>query len=132
MKPFRINRNSWHYRMNTQLLNDSYSNRNWEDIHSNFCSYWRATVLRGSVLLVFLTLILSAVAFLVGAFILDPVGGAMTVGLILGLFALIALIATLVHYTRAAAQHFEQSPSIFVQRYRSVKSRFCPSIEYDK
>ena len=132
MKPFKINRNSWHYRMNTQLLNSTYSNRNWEDIHPNFCSYWRATVLRGSVLLVFLTMLLATIVFLVGAFILDPVGGAIAIGAILGLFAFIVLIAVIAHYSQVAAEHFEQSPSIFVQRYRSVKSRFCPSIEYDK
>ena len=51
MKPFVINRNSWHYKLNRKFMNeygwsDYRMEDQWEPRHNDFCSYWRATIFR--------------------------------------------------------------------------------------
>ena len=51
MKPFKVNRDSWHYKLNKHFLNDRgdneyYMQDYWERKHNNFCAYWRVTMFR--------------------------------------------------------------------------------------
>ena len=51
MKPFKVNRNSWHYKLNQHFFNERGDNEYymqdiWERKHNNFCAYWRVTMFR--------------------------------------------------------------------------------------
>jgi VIT1/CCC1 family predicted Fe2+/Mn2+ transporter len=140
MKPFKVNRNSWHYKLNRKFFNtrgdnDYYMHDSWEPRHNNFCAYWRATMFR----LLFATLLIigaGAFLFMLGDGIYHhPLDFLITVSLIVGTFATFVLIIVLSELLKSAiAKRGDQpaaSESLFVQRYRAYKSKVCPGVEYD-
>lgn len=135
MKPFKINRDSWHYKLNKHFMNeDQYWMDRWEARHNNFCSYWRATVFRT----IFLLLIVVAVVFTIGAltyvFVTDPVGSSIAIAAILGIVAIPIIGILITGFFKDSLERLEidKNPSIIVQRYKMYKSKICPSVEYDK
>jgi lipopolysaccharide/colanic/teichoic acid biosynthesis glycosyltransferase len=136
MKPFKINRNSWHYKLNQNFLNDhQYHMEPWEDKHNNFCSYWRVTMFRlvfASAAAVFILLVLS----MIGAGIYqDPLKALIIVGSTVGLFSAVFGIFLFSMYLdeRKSKRKNEDIPdSLFVAKYKSYKSKVCPMVEYDK
>lgn len=134
MKPFKINRKSWHYKMNTIFFNEyQYSmERNWEPRHNNFCSYWRATFFR----IVFITMIASFIFALLSMMVLgtiaNPMAALTVLGVILAIIAFI-VIFVLAHtgYTAYVKKNADKPDSLFVQRYKAHKSKICPMVEYD-
>ena len=134
MKPFKINRDSWHYKLNEHFFNqDSFwMERAWEPRHSNFCSYWRATVFR----LIFATALLAVIgtAFSMLAYALYAHTGQalLTIGaIILFVVILIGVPFLLVTGIDRVKNSEAAKNSIVLQRIRNHKSKICPSIEYD-
>lgn len=134
MKPFKINRDSWHYKMNKHFLNeDSFCmERSWEPRHNNFCSYWRATVFR----LIFVTSLLSIIGFgfslLAYALYAHTGQTLLTIGgIILLLAIIIGIPLLLVVGTDRIKQSEAVKNSIVLQRIINHKSKICPSVEYD-
>jgi lipopolysaccharide/colanic/teichoic acid biosynthesis glycosyltransferase len=136
MKPFKINRNSWHYKLNQNFFNDrQYYMESWEDKHNNFCSYWRVTMFRSVFALagaVFILLVLS----MIGAGIYqDPLKALIIIGSTVGLFSAVFGIFLFSMYLdeRKSKRKSEDIPdSLFVAKYKSYKSKVCPMVEYDK
>jgi hypothetical protein len=136
MKPFKINRNSWHYKLNQNFLNDrQYHMEYWEDKHNNFCSYWRATMFRlvfASAAAVFILLML----FVIGDVIYqNPWDALIIVGSVVGIFSAVGGIFAFSMYLdeRKSKRNYEDIPdSLFVAKYKSYKSKVCPMVEYDK
>lgn len=133
MKPFKINRDSWHYKLNKHFLNeDSFCmERAWEPCHNNFCSYWRATVFR----LLFATALLAVIgfAFSMLAYYLYAYTGQtlLTIGgAILVLVILIGIPLLLVVGVDRIKQSEAVKNSIVLQRIRNHKSKICPSVEF--
>lgn len=97
----------------------------WENRHRDFCSYWRATVLR-SLFAVLLTCFgVFALVGLGSIIYQNPVDFAIAFGLIVGFVA--AVIAA-----RNRTYREPKPEGLIAQRYRAYKSRICPMIEYDK
>ena len=142
MKPFKINRDSWHYRLNMKFAN-SWSNSSWgrdawEDSHRDFCSYWRATVFR-SFFATLLTGIALFMTILLGTAIYQhPVDFAVAFGIIVGFVVAVIAGVALINYTqdrmanRNRTYREPKPEGLIAQRYRAYKSRICPMIEYDK
>lgn len=135
MKPFRINRNSWHYKLNTHFFNsnDWCMERGWEPYHNNFCAYWRATVVRLTFATALLAIFLLFVTLIVSAAISDPVGFSITLGFIVALVALAIGLAFFSEYLKSRklkAVASEKPESLVMQRYRAYKSKICPSVEF--
>jgi len=135
MKPFRINRNSWHYKLNKHFFNeDSFCmERTWEPRHSNFCSYWRATVFR----LLFATALFSIIAFafsMLAYALYAHTGQTLLVigGGIIFCVILIGIPLLLVVGTDRIKESEAVKNSIVLQRIRNHKSKICPSVEYHK
>jgi ABC-type lipoprotein release transport system permease subunit len=129
MKPFKINRNSWHYRMNQRFLNEySYDMRNWEYRRNNFCSYWRATAIRLVALVVCAVIVMSFAIATVMAFIIAPAKVGLTVLVIVAVFSVLGFIT----YLSNRPTSNEPPTSLLAQRYRAYKDKVCPMIEYDK
>jgi hypothetical protein len=136
MKPFKINRNSWHYKLNQNFFNDHQHHMEyWEDKHNNFCSYWRATMFRFVFALAAATFIF-AVSVMIGAAIYqDPLKALITVGSVVGIFSAVGGIFAFSMYLddRKRKRKNEDIPdSLFVAKYKSYKSKVCPMVEYDK
>ena len=136
MKPFKINRNSWHYKLNQNFFNDrQYYMESWEDKHNNFCSYWRVTMFRSVFALAAATFIF-AVSVMIGAGIYqDPLKALIIVGSVVGIFSAVGGIFAFSMYLddRKRKRNYEDIPdSLFVAKYKSYKSKVCPSVEYDK
>lgn len=134
MKAFKINRNSWHYKLNRHFFSDGgLSNvsmqNHWEPRHSDFCSYWRATIFR---------LIAAAILVVIAFFALSGIGIAaymhpyetlkVVAGIIIFFGVVIGVIAAMVYFDKSKKK-MEQS--LFVQKYRAHKSKICPMVEYD-
>lgn len=135
MKPFRINRNSWHYKLNKHFMNeDSYSMDRWERHRNNFCSYWRATFFRVVAILVItsaVTFILASIAYAIWA---NPMGSAIAIGMIVAVIATIVGVLFIAYTVANKAEQInnDPNPSIVIQRYKMYKSKICPSVQYDK
>lgn len=126
MKPFKINRNSWHYKLNKTFLQDS-PMYYWEPDHNNFCSYWRSTVFR-LIVLGFCLLVMFTLLTLIGiAFYIDPISSLAMVGTIVGV---IAAIVGIVVYSENRKKK-EPSQSLIAQKYRAHKEKICPMVEFD-
>lgn len=127
MKPFKIKKDSWHYKLNANFMQDNSMER-WEYFHSDFCSYWRATIGR---------LILAAFMIVVGvllgcalglAFYLDPVTSLSVVGgfiLVIGALTFFAWFSTRNHHKPS------KPDSLFMQKYKAHKEKICPMVEYE-
>ena len=135
MKPFTINRNSWHYKLNKKFFNGyEYSMQSvWEPSHNNFCSYWRATVFR-MIFVVFLGgIFISIVGTLSYMAYLDPLGALVFVVALFFAFVLFlgaVFIAHLVESRERKNKDEEPSQSLFAQKYRANKEKICPMVEY--
>lgn len=135
MKPFKINRNSWHYKLNKNFFNSDFNSMfySWEPKHNNFCSYWRATVLR----MVFATalglLAIAMVAALGHTAYNQPLPFFGAIVVIVGFFSLIVGINLTIHgITNRNKQKSDKPDSLFVQKYKAHKSKICPKVEYDQ
>jgi len=128
MKPFKIKKNSWHYKLNANFMQD-YSMERWEYYHSDFCSYWKATIGRlilAAFMLMGLLFVLSAIA---AAFYLDPATSLSVVG------AAILVIGALTFFAwfRTRNHHKPSKPdSLFMQKYKAHKAKICPMVEYEE
>ena len=142
MKPFKINRDSWHYRLNMKFANSygtsSWGRSVWENHHRDFCSYWRATVLR-SLFAVLLTCFgVFALVGLGSIIYQNPIDFAIAFGLIVGFVATVIAGVALINYvqdridSRNRTYREPKPEGLVAQRYRAYKSRICPMIEYDK
>jgi hypothetical protein len=132
MKPFKINRNSWHYKLNKNFFNDSNMQYGWEPKHNNFCSYWRATMFRVlgagflSSIVIGMFTILGVIAYT------EPVTFLAVIGSILGLILFICGIAFILHIIESRKKANADKPdSLFMQKYKAHKSKICPMVEYD-
>ena len=135
MKPFVINRNSWHYKLNRNFMNQysSYEKEmeyQWEPRHNDFCSYWRATVFR--MIAVALTVALSIMIIgLLGLNVyMYPWETLKIVGSIVGVF--VFLVGMLFLFAAASVSKEKLDKSLFIQKYKAHKSKFCPMVEYEK
>lgn len=133
MKPFSINRKSWHYKLNQHFFNEDYI-RYWESQHNNFCAYWRATILRvlfASLLFVLTVAILSVI---VVASIADPIGATIVFGSAILVVTIIIGLAALSEYiqerNRERAEKGEEPKTVIGKQYRVWKSKICPYVEY--
>ena len=132
MKPFKINRNSWHYKLNQNFFNNyQYSMEyNWEPRHNNFCAYWRATMFR-VIWAIALTVFAGLFLFVTGNAIYEhPIDFLIIIGSIIGMIAF-AVAVTSVGYWLQKREKKEVPESLFVQRYKAYKSKVCPGVEYE-
>ena len=133
MKSFKIVRNAWHYKLNQRLWNeDGWNARsmelNWEPRHRDFCSYWKATVLR---LIALTACVVAAGATLLGLGVLvyeHPLEMLKTVGVVIGVIA--AVVGLVVAGETLKARRQNAPPGLLSQRIRASKNRICPSVEY--
>lgn len=135
MKPFNINRNSWHYKLNKNFFNDDehWMQSRWEPIHNNFCSYWRATVFR----MIFAVLLAAIGLFAIGAILyvtyLNPTEALGFVGVVFIILLSViglAFIEHLIKERKRKKKDEEPSQSLFAQKYRANKEKICPMVEY--
>jgi hypothetical protein len=124
---FKINRDSWHYRLNKYFFNEYECYMlAWEDRHADFCSYWRATFFR------MMGIVISAGAgtLLVGGFGLvvlkEPVA-------VLAGLSLVGVIITLINGVDYIS-HGKKAvpPGLLKTKYLAWKGRYCPKVSYDE
>jgi len=135
MKPFRINRNSWHYKMNRRFSpfhnNPNYMEYNWEPRHSNFCAYWRATTFKLVWLSVVTFGIIGLLFMIANTIYIHPIVALKVTGaiiaVIVGGITLLFLFAGISKMNETVAK----SNSLFVQKYRAQKSKICPTVEFE-
>jgi membrane protein YdbS with pleckstrin-like domain len=135
MKPFRINRNSWHYKMNRRISpyhdNPNYMEYNWEPRHSNFCAYWRATMFK----LVWLSLVAFGIISFLFMFATSiyayPIVALKVTGAIIAVITGIIAFAFLFAGISKMNETVTKSNSLFVQKYRAQKSKICPTVEFE-
>lgn len=134
MKPFVIDRNSWHYKMISM-------GEHWDVLTyrepKNFCSYWRKVVLK-LCLFAFIAVILSVFTLFLGFNIyMDPlpVLGGISAGLGL-LFGSAWIALWLEKRKEQRRQHDydvefnEKQESLLKMKYRAWKEKVCPMVEY--
>lgn len=140
MKPFKINRNSWHYKLNKNFCNSEgyWMERSWEPKHNNFCAYWRATMFRTIFAGCFAFGVLGLLVMFGQAVWMYPAETATVIGTIVGIIAAIVGAVTAefsirkFFEKRAKAREETGAPqSLVVQKYKTYKSKVCPMVEYD-
>ena len=132
MQKFKINRSSWHYKLNKNFLNDSWNQDYWERTHSDFCSYWRATILRTVFGLVILSFLAFLLATLIAVTIAEPFAIAFTLLGIVLLIGFVAALVTMSEYINARKKQSSEPTTLIGQRYAAYKNKYCPLVEFDK
>ena len=134
MKPFSVNRDSWHYKLNQKLFNtygnnEVYMSHQWEPRHNNFCAYWRATVFRllGAAFLA--TVAFVALVMLFVAVSVNPWPALYMVLGAIGVFGFIVVLAAISAYFDSRSPSTKPD-SLFVQKYKAHKAKVCPSVEF--
>ena len=133
MQAFKINRDSWHYKLNKYFFNEYHwhMERSWEPRHNNFCAYWRATMFR--------VISLSALTFFVGVILAvaasavytNPVMAFYTVLIIIGFIATILGLSVISAYIKVRNKKNVYKPqSLIAQKYHAYKSKICPSVDF--
>lgn len=131
MKPFKIKKDSWHYKLNANFMQGDFMER-WEYFHSDFCSYWRATIGR-LILAAFMVkgalVILAALAAIATSFYFNPVESALAAAAIILICAFITFLVWL-----GTRNHNKPSKpdSLFMQKYKAHKAKICPMVEYEE
>ena len=127
MKPFVINRKSWHYKMNIGMNDYDFSREGWESRHSDFCSYWRATIFN----ILKVAIVVSMICFILGVLVFitwqEPVTVGLTLVSIIGFFVFIGGGT----YLQQRLSNGLKSESLIAQKYRAHKSKICPMVEFD-
>lgn len=138
MKPFTVNRDSWHYKLNMHFANaygDNvyYIRDRWEPKHNNFCSYWRATILRMFWVTVLATGIMGFFVMLGGAAYHNPAEfGIVIAGAITVFAAAFGSTFMINHIKNGLNNRTEKPDSLFAMKYKSYKAKVCPSVEFSK
>jgi len=135
MQPFKINRNSWHYKMNCKMTQNGdsryYMEDNWEPKHSNFCAYWRTTVFK-LVWIGIITFGIASILFMIGdAFYAHTIVALKVTGAIIGVIAAFIAILFGIAGLSKVNEKVAKSNSLFVQKYRAQKSKICPTVEFE-
>jgi hypothetical protein len=124
-----INRNSWHYKLNSHVFNDSWGMKRWERTHNTFCSYWRATVFRLIFTALATALVLAMLTVMVVAVYANPVGAGITAIGIVGLLVVVIGGALL---TEVVSEKLSEEPKTLVGKQIMVyKSKICPKVDYN-
>jgi hypothetical protein len=135
MKPFKINRNSWHYKLNRKFFNaygdnEYYMHDSWEPRHNNFCAYWRATMFR-VIFAIFLSVFVGLFFFVLGGAVYQhPIDFLISISSILGIIALGIIVVFCTNWLQKREKK-EVPESLFMQKYKAHKSKICPMVEYD-
>ena len=133
MKPFKINRNSWHYKLNKNFFNGDSMFYTWEPKHNNFCSYWRATMFRMVFATALSLLAIAMVATLGHIAYTQPLPFFGAIVVIVGFFSLIVGINVTIHaITFRDKRKSDKSDSLYVQKYKAHKSKISPMVEYEE
>lgn len=152
MDKFVVNKDSWHYRMNVRRLRDSgnYFQEELDNImeyNSNFCAYWRMTLMNVLGIVFMISLAIGIVALiLVGVYKLFVFFTSAASAEILGVVIFISIFAAIIIGSFFAGKYFdkrkkklreiahgeyeEPQKSIFVAKYMSWKQKICPKVEY--
>lgn len=133
MQTFKINRNSWHYKMNRTFWNENEHHMEpWEHKHSSFCSYWRATVFR-MVGLAFVSSFLIGMGVMLSiATIMNPATAGYTVLGIVSFFAVVIGIAMGHEYLQEYKEKNPEPKTLIGKQYAAYKSKICPSVEFEQ
>ena len=133
MKPFVINRNSWHYKLNRKFMNeygwsDYRMEDQWEPRHNDFCSYWRATIFRMIGVAFVATGSIVFIAMIGSVVYMHPWETLRVVGTIIGV--IVGFIAIIFLSLQADKSKEKLNQNLFVQKYKAHKSKICPMVEY--
>lgn len=134
MKPFKINRNSWHYKFNKNFLNnDDYCMEyRWEPKHNNFCSYWRATMFRMWVAAILGGMAIGCLVGLGYITYQDPIATVSILVTVAGMGAtVVGGVIFLQYLNNRKKTNADKPDSLFVQKYKMHKAKICPMVEYD-
>lgn len=134
MQPFKVNRNSWHYKFNMNFFNADAdyqgARERWEFKHNNFCSYWRATMFR----MMWAVILSIGMFFFVGTLGVGIYNAPITAAIVFAVFIGIIGIAIGTVYVGDKIKNRKPSDapkSLFVQKYIAYKSKVCPQVTYD-
>jgi hypothetical protein len=148
MKTFKVNKSSWHYKLNAYMLSSNDIIKGREHLYlstrDNLCKYWQTTL--WSLAKVLITAIAIAVAlFLFGilaylagyAFFTEPLASTIFTGSILGISALIiGTIYGIEMLVRAnkrkarAALYAQENESLTKAKIASWKAGICLPVEF--
>lgn len=151
MKAFTVNKNSWHYVLNTKMCmtNDRLDTAERVERYimskDNLCSYWRMTLWSSFKALVAVSFIAGVVGFLLftlysigAAFIINPVNSLKVTLVIVGTLSLvIGIIYVLTHINNSRRIKMnkilyegETESSLAKAQYSSWKSGICVPVEF--
>ena len=132
MKPFVIDRNSWHYKMNLAMTDRSI--RGWEAEHNNFCAYWRTTLVKIAAISAAMALVCLILYGIGTAAWANPMKALEVILIIIAVFCVIIGLSACVYYFMEYRNKKKNTPieerSIFVQKLYTSKQKICPMVEF--
>lgn len=139
---FEIDRNSWHYKLNTSG-NGLYFKENFEEKYSDFCSYWRITVWHLFLFFIAFMVFIGIPLYGIYAVISNPylvIAGLVVVIILAILYGLHSFLLWSVKKigfkfqktkeTKVETKVEEPKESLIQQKLYSWKHKFCAKISY--
>lgn len=151
MKSFSVNKNSWHYKLNIQMVktNDRINYGNHEETYvmskDNLCSYWQMTIWSMFKVLLVVTFVIVVIVGLLTAlytmgyaFIAHTQTALISTAIVIGFFATIVAIVSVFHYVDKRKREKlnrilyegETETSLAKAKYSSWKSGICLPVEF--
>jgi len=151
MNAFKVNRNSWHYKMNVATLESQHFSaheiQNTMRFKANFCAYWRMSMINMLQIGFFVAIIVGVIgAILYGIFSLGVAAYA-NISVLYTAIAVIAFFATffsvLMFFFKlsgkkkekerkiARGEYIEPEHGLFKTKYISWKKKICPPVAYE-
>lgn len=131
MKPFKINRNSWHYKLNQRVLNeDEHWMEKWEAKNSNFCSYWRATLFRLIWVAMGSAVLLMMLGMMLIATIMNPMQALYVFLVVCAIIASVVGGVLVNEYFEDRRKANAEPKTLIGKQYAAYKSKICPSVEF--
>lgn len=152
MKPFIVNKNSWHYRLNLNSIKQDklfYHNEytvKYVERRNDLCSYWKMTLYNiiGKILYFsFLSLVLLSILYftygICTSFLVDPMMvSIIIISLALVIFIIIFILNTIESYSIARQQEISNitnnitTDHLMKARYQAWKNKTCIKVEFEK
>jgi preprotein translocase subunit Sss1 len=147
MEKFKVNKNSWHYKLVNEHVTDKYPyDLREKAMPTNFCAYWRRVVIEcmknsiATILVVgSMLLVLGGLGYLIYlAFAVATIADFAAFALVLLFFAALVygmLLPDILRKRKIKQLEKgtdEQPSNIFVTKYKSWKGKYCPAIEYER
>lgn len=128
---YTINRDSWHYKLNTYFMDDwrTWMIEDWEA--RGFCAYWWSTVWKLLIVTVVSLFLGALLAVMLIILFTEPLLFLGVIGFGAALAGIPLFFFWFIEYLDRPQPNKGEPTSLFAQKYKSYKDKVCPAVKFE-